>query len=194
MRNNPSNARIAIAAAGRWAALLLIAAFAGCLEPGRAGLGDLDQSEARRLPGYSSDPVMKVICLFRPEPACFRSFDAEGDPNPEGFAFTLYLQSARTEKGIHPEGTSQVKMYRLEPTAQGIVTRNLVYESRPVPAHTLPYSTQRTALGWGYAPSFYWGDADVLGYKVEVVVEFTGTDGRVVRSQPRGLKVPSRKS
>lgn len=194
MRNNPSNAQSAIAAAGRWAALLLIAASAGCLEPGRAGLGGPEQGGARRLPGYSADPVMKVVPFFQPAPACLRSFDSEGDPNPEGFAFTLYLQSAHTGKGIHPEGTVQVKMYRLEPTAQGIVTRNLVYESRPVPAHTLPYSTQRTALGWGYAPSFYWGNADVLGYNVEVVVEFTGTDGRVVRSQPRGLKVPSRKS
>ncbi len=194
MRNPPFNSLAAIAGAGRWAALLLIAASAGCVEPGRPDLPGPDSSAARRLPGYSADPVMKVICLFRPEPACFRSFDPEGDPNPEGFTFTLYLVSARTEKGIHPEGTIQVKMYRLEPTDQGIVKRDLVYESRPVPAHTLTYSTRRTALGWGYAPSFFWGNADVLGYKVEVVVEFTGVDGRVVRSQPRGLKVPPRKS
>jgi hypothetical protein len=172
----------------------LVLGLSGCLEPLGAGPGGAEPIGPRELPGYSTDPVMKVIPFFAPEPACFRSFDAEGDPNPEGFAFTLYLQSARTGKGIHPEGTLQVKMYRLEPTVQGIVTRALVYESEPVPVHTLTYSTQRTALGWGYAPSFYWGDADVLGYRVEVVVEFTGEDGRVVRSQPRSLKVPARKS
>jgi hypothetical protein len=189
-----SNPRIASHLPRRAAVLLLIGAIPGCAEPGHAELFGPDQSQAHRLPGYSTDPVMKVIPFFQPEPACFRSFDPEGDPNPEGFAFTLYLQSARTGLGIHPEGTLQVKMYRLEPTAQGIVTRNLVYESRPVPVHTLPHSTQRTALGWGYAPSFYWGNADVLGYRVEVVVEFTGVDGRVVRSQPRPLKVPPRRS
>jgi hypothetical protein len=169
---------------------ILLAALSGCEGPasgsGRPGL-------TRQSPRQTASQIAKVVCFFSPPPRNFKSFDAEGDPNPEGFACSaFYLISRETGKGVLADGTLNVKMYRLQPGEEGKPERELVHEWTAA-MNSLPRSNKPSAMGWGYAPVFNWGDADVLGAEIELVFEYESPDGYKVRSQTHHFKVPSRK-
>jgi hypothetical protein len=58
-----------------------------------------------------------------------------------------------------------------------------------VPTSDLP-RRKETRLGAGYQPSLFWGDADVLGKEVQIVVRFESPGGKVMQSQTVHKKVP----
>jgi hypothetical protein len=53
-----------------------------------------------------------------------------------------------------------------------------------------PRTTREYELGWAYQPHYYWGEADVQGMEVEVVVWYESPTGRKVYARPQFLKVP----
>lgn len=168
-----------------------LAIAAGCNQPRT----DWGRPKNQHDPGANVrvSPVQKVVCLFDPTPQQFKSLDPDGDPNPEGFACTVYLVSRETSKGILADGKLQARMYRVDVLPDGTVQRPLVYESQAVPTKTVTRSTRPSQFGWAYVPIFYWGDADVLGCEVEIVVEYVTPDGIKTRSQTHSFKVPARK-
>ena len=168
----------------------LAAVVGGCVEPAASPGG---HGLTKPSPPPPPCPIAKVVCFFSPPPRNFKSFDAEGDPDPEGFACgALYLISRDTGKGVLAEGMLDVKMYRLQAGAEGKLQREMVREWT-VAMNSLPRSNKPSAMGWGYAPMFHWGDVDVLGAEIELVFEYESPEGHKVRSQTHHFQVPSSK-
>ena len=49
-------------------------------------------------------------------------------------------------------------------------------------------------LGVGYQPSVFWGDVDIYGRDVELLIKYESPTGRIVPSETVHLKVPERKA
>ncbi len=140
-----------------------------------------------------SDPgpdIESVVCFYPPN--MWQSFDKEGDLNPEGFSFVLYLISGATQKGVWTDGKLNVSMYRVDRKDDGSVKRSLACDW-PVDMSRLP-RRQPGKLGFSYQPALCWGDLDVLGDEVEIVVQYESPGGKTVQSQTHRTKVPARKA
>lgn len=165
------------------ATLLLVAGFA-C-----NGAGRTHSAGTRQQPVQDTD-VYRVLCFYPPN--MWKSFDPEGDLNPEGFSFVMYLVSRKTNKGTFADGTFRVEIYeRGEPDAAGRRLRRLVFETS-APMDQIPRRVP-TMLGSGYQPSVFWGDLDIYGADIELVIKYESPTGRVVPSETVNLKVPQRK-
>ena len=167
--------------------VLALLAAAGCAEGPTWNLGGQSTSAPPMAP---PEDVGQVICLY--QQPYFKSFDREGDRNPEGFKFNMYLGSRKTGRGVLTHGTLQTRMYRRDPQPDGSVQRTEVCAWTQDLAD-VPRTTQEFALGWAYVPHFYWGDADVLGTEVEIVTWYEAPDGRKVYAQTQTTKVPAPK-
>jgi hypothetical protein len=134
--------------------------------------------------------IFRVLCFY---PAnMWKSYDPEGDPNPEGFAFVMYLMSRDTGKGVFADGTFRVELYRRgELGSDGRRSRDLVFDTW-APMSALPRRS-RTMLGHGYQPYVDWGELDIFGADIEIVVKYESPSGRIVPSETVNMKVPARK-
>lgn len=141
-------------------------------------------------PALLKDDIYKVICFYPPN--MWQSFDAQGDRNPEGFAFVLYLVSAATDKGAYALGNLRVRLFRIDRDDQGRRVRTLAQEWT-VQTSDLAVRTENK-LGYGYQPSLYWGDADAYGKEVEINVQFESPDGTVIAAQTKRARVPAKKT
>ena len=141
-------------------------------------------------PDYYARDIFKVVCFYPPN--MWQSFDREGDTNPEGFAFVMYPLSRATGKGAYAEGTLHVWMYVIDREPDGRRTRELARDWTVAMAQLAPRSP--TKFGVGYDVYLHWGNADVYGQEVEIVVQYESPRGRIVQSQTRRAKVPVRKS
>jgi hypothetical protein len=163
---------------------------AGCNQP-HANWGGKKQAQSDPLAARC--PVKAVVCRYKLRPQEFKSLDPEGDPNPEGFSCEVLLMSRETGRGMLADGTLQARMYRVDIMPDGTVQRPLVFESWAVDTKSIPHSLQETAFGYVYVPTFLWGDADVLGRDVEIVIEYQSLDDVKIRSKPHSSRVPGRK-
>ena len=169
------------------AALAFVASVGGCQDP---NTGPAQQRSPQRPAGTSGPVIAKVVCFYLPPPACFLSFDTEGDPDPEGFQCTMYLLSRETGKGVHVEGTLRLKIFRVDRGPDGKKARTLVQELA-VPTTELPRAKREAALGWAYAPRICWGNIDVLGSEIELLFSYESPDGRLAKSETKVLRVPA---
>jgi hypothetical protein len=142
-----------------------------------------------------SDPsaVARVVCFYSQNP--WMSFDVEGDPNPEGFRFTVYLASGKTGRGVLVPGQLRIEIFRIDHASGG---RQNVCDTR-VDLADLPRAAKETTLGWGYVCPFTWGSnadpkMDLLGHDIDVVVSYIAPDGQAIRAQTKSLRVPSRRT
>lgn len=134
--------------------------------------------------------VAKVICFYNTDP--FRSFDAAGDLNVEGFEVTVVLWSGKTGRGIAEDGVIRVKMYRVDSVGRQKSRRTFVREWN-VDTTGLPVFTA-ALFGDGYKLKFQWAAADdILGHNIQLVVSFDAPDGRTIQSQTKSLRVPRAK-
>jgi len=157
---------------------VMLGGLCGCATPSKQDASAIVRSE-----------VVKIFPLWKPNP--FLSFDPEGDPNVEGFKFTIVLASRKTGKGIAEDGVVRTKLYRIDSTSSKKRVRSLVREWS-VSTAGLP-TFKSGALGLGYKLQFQWAKEEqdgILGHEVDVVVSFEGCDGRMVLSQPKRLRVP----
>ncbi len=130
--------------------------------------------------------VARIICFY---PAnMWRSFDSAGNVDPEGFEFVMYLLSRKTYRGIWVEGTFRIQLYRVIDDPDAERSRELVFTTE-APMSQIP-RREAGRFGEGYQPSVYWGDLDVLGEKVHIVVQYESPTGRIVQSQTHAAKVP----
>jgi len=142
----------------------------------------------RQSPAVDTD-VYRVVCFFPPN--MWKSFDHAGDLNPEGFAFVMYLLSRETNRGVIADGTLQILLYTVQELENGAVERHLAREWT-ADMSEIP-RRQQTRFGIGYQPTVHWGDLNVFGERVEIVVKYESPTGRVVQGQTHATKVPKRK-
>ena len=166
---------------------LALVALAGCSE---GWDWTLDGQSGADPPMADPDGVFKVVCLYQPR--FWQSFDPQGDPNPEGFKFNMYLLSRQTERGVLTRGVLQTQMYRRDRQPDGTVQRTEVCAWTQDLAD-IPHTTREFELGWAYVPHLHWGDASVLGSEVEIVNWYEAPDGRKVYARTQTLKVPAQK-
>ncbi len=161
-------------------------AAAGCQTPpggGPAGraLQDLEPN------------VIKIVTFWGQSPFG----PVGGGSKPGGFVIGALYLVAPTEKGgergVFGDGIIHVYMYVLEKAADGkTVNRRLAKEWLYTPEQALPYRTKRPFLGgYGYQLHCAWGDADVLGKRIEIEVRFERKDGRVITGRPKQYIVPT---
>ncbi|MHC4611082.1 MAG: hypothetical protein ACYS7M_12125 [Planctomycetota bacterium] len=144
--------------------------------------------QSQQPPRSRGRDVSRVVCVYQTAP--WISF--RGDPNPAGVRFNLFLASRETGKGVLADGMVRATLHRKDLAEDGSVQRtevcNWTQDLRDVPR-----TKKETALGWGYQPRLYWGEVDVAGKEVEVVVWYEDLSGRPVYAQAKSLKVPSRR-
>lgn len=165
----------------RLLASLILLAVVGCQQP----LGGRRPGDVRL-----ETNIIKVVPFFSQSP--FGSTGGGGKTN--GFVIhALYLVAPTEtgETGVFGDGIIHVSMFVVESAADGKTTRRLVHEWLFDPEQAAPYrSKKRYVGGYGYQLHCPWGDADVLGKKVEIEVNFERRDGQVVRSRSRQFVVP----
>lgn len=123
------------------------------------------------------------------------SFDEAGDPNPEGFKATVYLISARTGKGAFGDGDIEVTIYSHPRSSGEGAGAEPILEKQWIlsPESAMPCRAKsEQVMGFGYGLRLNWGDTDLLGKTVSVHIDYRRTDGRLIRSQPKWLRVPPR--
>lgn len=163
---------------------LLLPTVAGCTQADGWNPGAPSESPPRAPP----EEVIRVACAYHQVP--WLSFG--GDPNPGGLKFNLFLVSKKTNKGVLADGLLQVRMHAKEPAPDGMLHRKEVC-AWTQDLNDVPHTTREFAVGWGYQPQLCWGDADVAGREVEIVIWYEDRTGRRVYAQTKSLKAPHRK-
>jgi len=170
-----------------WTLVGTILVAGGCNEPANWNLSLQREETAANAP---LDPnIVQVVAVTRTDP--WINFNPELYPNPDGISVMLYLISGRTGKGAFGDGVIRATMYVLEPGPDGKRKRRKVHEWRFEPDEAYPYRIKKKYLiGWAYGLRLCWGKADVLGKEIALVFEFERRDGKIIRAQPKLLRVP----
>lgn len=141
-------------------------------------------------PSAEESNIIRVNKIFDSFP--WLSFASDGSGRVDGFKCAVYLEGARSTKGVFGTGTLVVSMYRLDADALG----------REVPTEVQCWTFTRDEamqfraremkmLGWGYGLRLRWDDqVKVSGKKIAVVIKYVRDDGRVVSSSRKVLRVP----
>lgn len=186
---------------GLIAVLCILALVTGCGEQG--GVAQQQQQPLKPIRTSSIEPkpisappsteesnIIRVNKIFDSFP--WLSFASDGSGRVDGFKCAVYLEGARSTKGVFGTGTLVVSMYRLDADALG----------REVPTEVQCWTFTREEamqfraremkmLGWGYGLRLKWDDnVSVCGKKVAVVIKYVRDDGRVVSSSRKVLRVP----
>lgn len=103
----------------------------------------------------------------------------------------LYL-SGPDGKGVFGDGIIRPKLYVLERGEDGRKTPRLVHEWKFDVHDAIPYRGKRRRLqGWGYGFPLHWGELDLAGKEIRLVVEFERSDGQVIASGKKDDVVPA---
>ncbi len=165
--------------------LLVCLLASGCAENGSWNIAGQSR---RRTPLASPDDVFRVVCTY--QPPYWKNYSPEKSDRVEGFKFNLYLVSRRTGRGIHTEGMLHTRMFVRQELPDGSIERTEVC-AWSQPLQDTPRTAREFALGWAYQPLYYWGEIEVAGEEVEIVVWYESPTGRKVYAQPQFLKVPA---
>ncbi len=153
-------------------------------------------SPALLLAGCSLAPTHLRRDIVRISPfystrAIWLNFEDPPTNVPQGLKFTVFLGTANQKLGMFGDGTMLVEMFRVEKDDQGKPVRVPVKKWSYNTKQCYPFrSKRRTRYGWGYGLRLPWGDVDVLGKEIVLVVSFKRLDGMIIHSQPKYLKVP----
>jgi len=104
----------------------------------------------------------------------------------------LYLEG-RDGKGVFGDGVIRPKMYVSEMKPDGtrdwVLTKEWKYEVE----EAIPFRSKRpTVGGWGYRLHLVWGDMDIKGREIRIIVSFERRDGIVITSRKKDFRVPQR--
>jgi len=118
----------------------------------------------------------------------------EDHGKPRGLLIrALYLQGSKG-KGVFGDGTIRPKLYVRE-IQNGQEQWQLAKEWSYTVDQAMNYRTNREfALGWGYRLGLPWGDLNLAGREVRIIVEFERNNGQIVASDKKDFLVPGRNS
>ena len=136
------------------------------------------------------DEVFRLVCAY--QPPFWKNYHPEQADAIEGFKFNLYCISRKTSKGVLTEGVLQTRMFEWQELEDGTRQRHEIC-SWTQPLKDTPRTRQEYQFGWAYQPHYFWGEIDVAGKDVEVVVWLESADRRKIYAQTRFLRVPDRR-
>ncbi len=147
------------------------------------------------------DDITSIKAFIRPKP--WLNFDPSNPARINGLAINMYLISASRQKGVFGSGTIHVVLH--EALAEGKSgasdkswrdqTGEKIHEWVLPPDKAMMYRViQRPdktyVMGEGYQLRLSWGDKDLSGKHVAVVLEYHREDGTIVRRKPTWFKIP----
>lgn len=161
---------------------VLLLASLGCV--GSTGVRKVSFSDPQ-------DRVRQIKCVFTTNSMWF-SVDPEGDVNPEGLKFLIFLRTAGGESVLR-DGTLSIFMYRIDRGKEGEIVRKLVGEWT-YPTDALNTIRKPGLLGPGYAPQIYWDfhKYQLPGAEIDVFVRYEDPFGDLVQSASKRLRIPRR--
>ena len=171
--------------------LVALAMTAGCQGPRRVEPGVRTGSRTARSDSQRSSSstvqshIRRVICLFDQKP--WLNLDVAGDSDPEGVHFRVFLD-AGDNKGVHRDGTLRVEMYHVDRVAPGAIQRTLVSDWEWPTSRFQPIRSK--VLCMGYHVRLVWAKKSIAGREVELITQYSDTDGNTVRSGTKRLRVP----
>ncbi len=164
---------------------LLLAAFTGCSENSRfAAPGSFSPADLT-----PANEIYRLICGY--QPPFWKNYRPERVEEIEGFKFNLYCISRQNGEGVLTDGTLQTRLYLRRRLNDGTLEREQICDWAQSLMDT-PRTRQKMVLGWVYQPHYFWGDLDMAGQEIEIVVWLEAADGRKVHAKPRILRVPER--
>lgn len=103
---------------------------------------------------------------------------------------SLYLYGNQ-QKGVFGDGVIRPRIYLLQRKERGGVEPKLLQEwAFDVEAATFFRSKKPSIQGYGYKLPLEWGDLDLSGKEIRVIVTFERADGRTIESSKKDLIVP----
>jgi len=162
----------------------IMVTVAGC----RTTRGDGDTAGKVAARRSREHPVRGVVCVYEQKP--WLNVDAAGDRDPEGIHYRVYLDVGKDKAELR-DGTFRIEMYRIDRKSLGEIERKLVSDWE-YPTSDFQ-RVKSKLLGMGYHLRLRWASKDIAGKEVEIITQFKGVDGTIVRSGTKRLRVPEYK-
>jgi len=175
-------------------ALLLIgclaaAALAGCETPGPT-------SQPKRAPTPMQVAQMQTEPDIAAVVAIYNSTDpwiwTEDRSRVRGIVVGGLYLIGPDDKAVFGDGVIHPKLYLIEKDAEGRQKAVSAKEwSFDVDEALLLRSKKETTFGWGYLLPLDWGDLDLSGREIRMLIVFERSDGLVVKTKsPKHFRVP----
>lgn len=177
-------------------AALLAAWVAGCTE-NSASQGRSDGGYTPP-PGHEPTPdevarmlepnVLGVSCLY--DPLSPWLWNSEHTRVCGVKINALYLQGAKYT-GVFGDGVIRPRLLVAGRDEQGKVEYRLIKEWTFDVQQAMPFRAKKqTRAGWGYALFLNWGELDLGGRSVRLIVDFQRSDGIVISGSKKDFRVP----
>lgn len=102
----------------------------------------------------------------------------------------LYLRGPNSI-GVFGDGIIHPKLYVAYHDDQGKLAYKMVKEWTFDVQQAMPFrAKKRTKVGWGYALFLNWGDLNVQGRDVRLIVSFDRADGVMIAGSKKDFKIP----
>lgn len=172
---------LALAAAG-----VLLAA--GCVQP-EQGLGGPDGAIVDTVARMPTEPnVVSVVAFYKSTAPWL--WNADRTRVSGIYVSALYLLGPKG-LGVFGDGVICPRMFVVETGKEGKRHAKQVKEWAFNVKEAIPFrAKEKRTLGWGYGILLPFGDLDVSGREIQMVVCFERTDGRLVTSSKQTFLVP----
>lgn len=175
----------------------MAAVLAGCTENGMS-------PETRPAQGYTPPPgheptpdevarmlepnVLGVSCLY--DPLSPWIWNSEHTRVCGVKINALYLQGAHYT-GVFGDGVIHPKLLIAGRDEKGEVEYRVIKEWEFDVQQAMPFRAKKqTRAGWGYALFLNWGDLNLAGRSVRLIVDFRRSDGIVISGSKKDFRVP----
>ncbi|MGQ9652250.1 MAG: hypothetical protein ACUVXJ_19320 [Phycisphaerae bacterium] len=185
----PTNVRIHVRQVFRFvlaAAGALLAA--GCVQPQEEtiGPGGTHVQEVARMPTEPS--VVSVVAFYKSTAPWLWNVDRTRVSGI--YVSALYLLGPKG-LGVFGDGIIRPRMFVVETGKDGKRQARLVKEWAFNVEEAVPFrAKEKKTLGWGYGLPLPFGDLDVSGSEIQMVICFERSDGRLVTSSKQTFLVP----
>ncbi len=167
--------------------LAVMLLLAGCQAPPGAGATRGGASAEAKRVRRQGPPIRCVRCLYEQWP--WLNLDREGDRDPEGIRYRIYLDPETGEgKGVHRDGMLHIEIYRIDQIAERKIKRTLVSDYH-YPTSAV-HKVGKGMLGDGYLVKLVWADKDLAGREIELITSYEDPFGKKARSGTKRFKVP----
>lgn len=172
---------LALAAAG-----VLLAA--GCVQP-EQGLGGPDGAIVDTVARMPTEPSVVSVVAFYKSTAPWL-WNADRTRVSGIYVSALYLLGSKG-LGVFGDGIIRPRMFVVETGKDGKRQARVVKEWAFNVEEAVPFrAKEKKTLGWGYGLPLPFGDLDVSGREIQMVICFERSDGRLVTSSKQTFLVP----
>lgn len=170
------------------AALAALAA-SGC-GPSTFGRGPTTQPSYEQEARRNVEPnILEVIAYYDPYNPWIWTDDKS---RVRGVVVGALYLGGPNRRGVFGDGTIRPRLYlRDKSAAKAEEEWKLVKEWAFSVEEAFPLRTRRPSVqGYGYVLPLAWGNLDLTGREIRLVINFERADGRVARSSKRDMRVP----